>query len=108
MDKLIATPKALEVIDLLKNKHGELIFQQSSGCCDGTVPMCFKVEGHYISSQNILVGYLLDVPYYIDKSQVDYLKHMQIIVDVLDGYGASFSLESLEGYGFIMRSKIIE
>ena len=108
MDKLIATPKALEVIELLKNKHGELLFQQSSGCCDGTVPMCFQAEGHYIGSQNVLIGELLGVPYYIDKSQAEYLKHMQIIVDVLDGHGASFSLESAEGYGFIMRSEILK
>ena len=108
MEKLVATPKALQVIELLKNKHGKLLFQQSSGCCDGTVPMCFQAERHYISSQNILIGEILGVPYYIDKTQAEYLKHMQIIIDIMDGHGASFSLESAEGYGFIMRSKIFK
>lgn len=107
MEKLIATDKAIEVIELLKKKHGNLLFQQSSGCCDGTVPMCFQADGHYISSQNVLVGDIAGVPYYIDKQQNDYLKHMQIIVDVMAGQGASFSLESAEGFAFIMHSKVL-
>jgi uncharacterized protein len=108
MEKLIATDKAIEVIELLKKKHGNLLFQQSSGCCDGTVPMCFQADGHYISSQNVLVGEIAGVPYYIDKTQDEYLKHMQIIVDAIEGQGASFSLESAEGYAFMMHSKVLE
>lgn len=108
MEKVIATKKALEVIDLLKVKHGRLLFQQSAGCCDGTVPMCFHADGHYISSQNVLVGHIADVPYYVDKKQYDYMNHMQIIVDAMDGQGASFSLESVEGFAFIARSRMLK
>jgi len=108
MEKLVATDKAIQVIEVLKHKYGSLLFEQSSGCCDGTVPMCFQADGHYISSQLILVGEIAGVPYYIDKNQNEYLKNMQIIVDVMDGPGASFSLESTEGVGFIMHSKMLE
>jgi uncharacterized protein len=107
MEKLVATAKAIEVIEMLKQKHGNILFQQSSGCCDGTVPMCLEADGHYISSQNVLVGTIADVPYYIDKQQAEYLKYMQIEIDVLNGNGASFSLESALGYSFIMRSHIL-
>ena len=108
MEKLIATEKAIEVVEMLKAKHGNLLFQQSAGCCDGTVPMCFQADGHYISSQNILIGEIAGVPYYIDKKQYDYLKHLQILVDVMEGQGGSFSLESVEGYAFIMHSKVLK
>lgn len=108
MEKLIATQKAVEVIELLKNKHGNILFEQSAGCCDGTVPMCYEADGHYISSQNVLVGEIAGVPYYIDKKQYEYMKHMQIIVDAIDGQGASFSLESIEGFAFIAHSKILK
>lgn len=107
MDKLVATKKAIEMVELLKSKHGNILFQQSSGCCDGTVPMCFDADGYYISSQMILIGKIADVPYYIDKNQAEYLKNMQIVVDIMDGPGASFSLESTEGFGFIMHSKML-
>lgn len=108
MEKLIATAKAMDVIELLKVKHGNLVFEQSSGCCDGTVPMCFQADGHYISSQLVLIGEIAGVPYYIDKHQAEYLKHMQILVDVMEGRGASFSLESAEGFAFLMKSSVIE
>ncbi len=108
MEKLIATEAAHNVIELLKAKHGSLLFQQSSGCCDGTVPMCYQADGFYINSRNILLGEIGGVPYYVDKNQYEYMKHTQIIVDAIEGPGASFSLESVEGYAFITHSKILK
>ena len=108
MEKLIATKKAIEVVELLKNKHGNILFQQSAGCCDGTVPMCYQAAGFYIGSQNIQIGEIAGVPYYVDKKHYEYMKHMQIIVDVTEGQGASFSLESIEGYAFITHSRVLQ
>ena len=106
--KITATQKAIELVEMLKAKHGELLFEQSAGCCDGTVPMCYKAEGHYISSQLVQVGEIASVPYYIEKNQLNYMQHMQAEIDVLEGPGASFSLESAEGFGFIARSSAIK
>lgn len=107
MEKLIATDKAIEVIEVLKAKHGKLLFQQSAGCCDGTVPLCFSADGHYISSQNVLIGTISDVPYYIDKQQASYFSHVQLTVDAIQGMGASFSLESAEGYAFLLHTRAL-
>ena len=104
--KITATEKAIQVVEMLKLKHGTILFEQTSGCCDGTVPLCLKADGHYISSQLVIVGQIADVPYYIEKRQLRYLEHMQIEIDVMDGPGVSFSLESVEGYGFITRSTV--
>ena len=71
------------------------------------MPMCFQADRHYSSSQLVLLGEIAGVPYYIDKHQEEYLKHMQLLVDVMEGQGASFSLESIEGYAFMMRSKVM-
>ena len=54
--KISATEKTIEVVKQLKEKYGELIFEQSAGCCDGTAPMCFEKKGHYLSSQMEQVG----------------------------------------------------
>ena len=104
--KITATEKAIQVVEMLKYKHGPIIFEQTSGCCDGTLPLCIKTEGHYISSQLVIVGYIADVPYYIEKRQLPYLEHYTLEMDVIEGQGASFSLESAEGYGFIIHSTI--
>ena len=108
MVKITATEKTIELVEKLKVKHGDILFEQSAGCCDGTVPMCYKAEGHYISSQLVLVGHIADVPYYVEKTQLKYMEHMQSEIDVLEGPGASFSLESAEGYGFIARSSALK
>ena len=105
MEKVIATEAAIKVIELLKSKHGNILFQQSAGCCDGTVPMCYQADGFYIGSQNLNIGEIVGVPYYVDKKHYEYMKHMQIIVDAIEGQGASFSLESVEGYAFIAHSR---
>ncbi|MER2000901.1 MAG: DUF779 domain-containing protein [Lysinibacillus sp.] len=108
MDKITATPEAIEVIEKLKAKHGNLLFEQSYGCCEGTTPMCYPADGHYISSQLELIGTIVNVPYYMDKKQLKYMAHMQQTLDVSQGNGASFSLESSEGLSFTLQSTIIK
>ncbi len=43
--RLEVTEKALEVIKTLKEKHGDLMFYQAGGCCEGTQPQCFEKGG---------------------------------------------------------------
>ena len=51
VEKVIATPAAVELIAFLKTKHGpELMFHQSGGCCDNSAANCylpgtFSLEG---------------------------------------------------------------
>jgi uncharacterized protein len=53
--------------------------------------------------------YLGDIggcPFYISKSQYEYWKHTQLIIDVIDGGSDSFSLEGPEGKSFHTRSRV--
>lgn len=38
VERISVTEKAKEVIEQLREQHGELIFHQSGGCCDGSAP----------------------------------------------------------------------
>ena len=40
VERVSVTNKAEAVIDQLREKHGDLMFHQSGGCCDGSSPMC--------------------------------------------------------------------
>ena len=40
VERVIATPAARALIGRLRDRHGELLFHQSGGCCDGSAPMC--------------------------------------------------------------------
>lgn len=103
--RVLATDAALELIELLKTKHGPLMFHQSGGCCDGSSPMCYPEGELIIGSQDVLLGRIGDVPFYMHKNQFDYWKHTQLIIDVVEGRGGMFSLEGVEGKRFLTRSR---
>ncbi len=63
--KLEATPACVELIELLKSKHGELMFHQSGGCCDGSSPMCYLLGEFKVGGQDVLIGDLAGCPFYI-------------------------------------------
>lgn len=105
IERVFATDAALELIELLKGKHGPLMFHQSGGCCDGSSPMCFPDGDLIIGDQDVLLGHIGGVPFYMHKNQYDYWKHTQLIIDVVDGRGGMFSLEGVEGKRFLTRSR---
>lgn len=109
VQRLVATPEALHVIEKLKKEHGELVFNQSGGCCDGTAPMCYEKKDFHVPSRNIKMGDVGGCEFYIDKDQFEYFRYSQIILDVKEesaAFGNSFSLEIDMGYQFITKSRI--
>lgn len=106
VQRVIATEAALELIELLKERHGPIMFHQSGGCCDGSSPMCYPDGDLIIGAQDVLLGEIGGAPFYIHKNQFEYWKHTQIIIDVVDGRGGMFSLEGVEGKRFLSRSQV--
>ena len=104
-ERVIATDAALELIELLKERHGPIMFHQSGGCCDGSSPMCYEQGDLLLGNQDVLLGEIGGSPFYMHKNQFDYWKHTQLIIDVVDGRGGMFSLEGVEGKRFLTRSR---
>ena len=104
--RVVATDAALALIKELEAKHGAIMFVQSAGCCDGSAPICYKQGDFYIGSRDLLIGTIGNVPYYMHKTNFAYYEHTQIILDVVKGMGASFSLESTGEYAFHIRSRV--
>jgi hypothetical protein len=107
VDKVVATPAALDLIELLKRQYGELLFHQSGGCCDNSAANCYLPGDLTIGPGDVYLGDIGAVPFYMSKSQYEYWKHTQIIVDVIDGHGGgTFSLEGPEGKAFLARARL--
>ncbi|MFD1736313.1 DUF779 domain-containing protein [Bacillus salitolerans] len=106
IDKVTATKEALQLIERLKVKHGELLFHQSGGCCDGSSPMCYPKSEFFIGDVDVLLGYIGNCPFYMTEAQYEYWKHTQLIIDVVKGRGGMFSLEGPEGLRFLTRSRV--
>jgi uncharacterized protein len=103
--KVVATESALSLIAKLSQRHGPLMFHQSGGCCDGSAPMCYLNGEFRVGQQDVHLGDVAGSPVYIGAAQYEYWRHTQIIIDVVPGRGAGFSLESPEGVRFITRSR---
>jgi uncharacterized protein (DUF779 family) len=105
-DQVLATDAAVELMAKLYGKYGDLMFHQSGGCCDGSSPMCYPRGEFLLGDNDILVGTLGDTPFYMSRSQFEYWKHTQLILDVVPGRGGMFSLENPEGVRFLIRSRV--
>ncbi|HHB78063.1 MAG TPA: DUF779 domain-containing protein [Saprospiraceae bacterium] len=101
------TDAAKEVLRKLKEEHGELIFHQSGGCCDGTAPMVFEAGEMYLDDSDVLLGQLDGVNYYMNEEQFEFWKNSFLTVDVTEGRGSSFSLEISLGLRFIIHSRLL-
>lgn len=107
VDKVVATPATLELIELLKRKHGPaLMFHQSGGCCDNSAANCYLPGEITIGSGDVYLGEIGGCPFYMGKAQYEYWKHTQLIIDVIAGSGGTFSLEGPEGKAFHSRSRV--
>lgn len=100
------TDAAKEVIDQLREQHGELMFHQSGGCCDGSSPMCFPKGDLMINETDVFLGSIHDCEFYMSQDQFEYWKHTQLTVDITPGRGSSFSLEIPLGIRFVIKSRL--
>ena len=103
-----APPAAAELIEKLKSEHGDVLFHQSGGCCDGSAPMCFALGEFILGDNDVHLGDIGGVPFYISESQYEYWSHTQLIIDVVPGRGGMFSLEGPTGRRFLTRSRFYE
>jgi uncharacterized protein (DUF779 family) len=106
IERVTVTARARVVIDQLREQHGELIFHQSGGCCDGSSPMCFQKGEFLLGSRDLCLGEIHGCRFYMAADQFEYYKNMQITVDVTEGRGSSFSLEIPLGLRFMAVSRI--
>ncbi len=106
VERVSVTDEAKAVIDKLRDKHGELIFHQSGGCCDGSAPMCFEKGDFLIGARDLCLGEIHGCKFYMASDQFEFYKNMHIMVDVSEGRGSSFSLEIPLGLRFMAVSRI--
>ncbi len=99
--RIDVTEKALEIIKILKEKHGDLMFYQAGGCCEGTQPQCFEKGGFYLRTNDVMIGLVDEFEFWLDKDLFEYWKFSHFTLDIVDGFGpGGFSLETPLGKTF--------
>jgi uncharacterized protein (DUF779 family) len=99
--RLDVTEKAMEVIQTLKEKYGDLMFYQAGGCCEGTQPQCIEKGGFYVRTNDVMIGLIDGFEFWIDRDLFEYWKFSHFTLDITDGFGpGGFSLETPLGKTF--------
>jgi hypothetical protein len=106
MERVTITDRAIEVIDELRDRLGELMFHQSGGCFDGSSPVCFEKGDLKVGAGDVWLGQVYGCDFFMCKDQFEYWKHAHLTLDVTEGRGSSFSLEISMGARFMIRSRI--
>lgn len=135
--RVALTDDAAALLARLRTVHGELMFHQSGGCCDGSSPMCYPQGDFLLGDADVHLGDLVVdapgptdgpgadgpaadgpagadgaagrfvVPVWMSRPQFEYWKHTHLTIDVVPGRGAGFSVEAPEGVRFIIRSRLL-
>jgi len=106
VERVSATPAALELIAELRAQYGELMFHQSGGCCDGSSPMCYPRGEFLVGDSDVKLGEIGGCPFYMSRAQFEYWQHTHLTIDVVPGRGGMFSLEGPTGRRFLTRSRL--
>jgi hypothetical protein len=67
--------------------------------------MCLRRSDFRPGAQDVLLGEIEGCPFYVGAAQYAYWAPYQIVVDVTDGGGDSFSLEAADGVRFTVLSR---
>ncbi|MGW7576454.1 DUF779 domain-containing protein [Streptomyces sp. NPDC054765] len=111
--RIALSAAATELLRLLRDQHGPLMFHQSGGCCDGSAPMCFPAGEFRTGASDVLLARLTvegvpePVGFWMSADQFERWRHTHLTVDVVPGRGSGFSLEAPEGVRFLIRSRLL-
>ena len=108
MEKIIATEAAAQTIQSLKDRHGELMFYMSGGCCEGSQPLCLEKGEFNPGSNAVLIGEIAGCEFYLSPEQNQYYEYSQLVLDAQPGMGGGFSLEAVLGVAFSVTSRLLE
>lgn len=104
-ERIVASEAANQYIDELRAEHGPLMFLLSGGCCDGSVPNCYKV-GEVLPGQTMLrLGTVNGADFYLGHQEFQYYENSQLTLDVKPGNGGDFSLDCGRGKAFFTHSR---
>lgn len=104
--RVIATKAARDFMVEIKADHGEILFHQSGGCCDGSSPMCYPINDFKLGNFDVCLGEIDGVKVWISGPQFKVWKHTQLILDVVPGRGGMFSLDNGRERRFLSRARV--
>ncbi len=102
--KVTATDAAAKAIRRLQESTGSIAMFQSGGCCDGSLPLCLTAAEMPAGPEDVMLGEIAGMPFYVDGEQYRRWGEPSFIVDVSPGASEGFSLAPSADEHFVSRS----
>ncbi|KUR70051.1 acetaldehyde dehydrogenase [Novosphingobium fuchskuhlense] len=99
-----ATAAAVSLLKSIRADHGEVIFHQSGGCCDGSSPMCFPDGEFRLGANDVLIGQIDGTRFYMSAHQLEKWGPRSLLLDAVPGRGGMFSLDNGREARFLLRA----
>jgi uncharacterized protein len=96
IQRVRATPEAVELLDGLFERHGPVALVQFGRCSDGAAVKCLTRAEVLPGDDDIKLGEIGGAPFYVDAHEYDRSGRPTVTVDVAAGSAGSFALEGLE------------
>lgn len=106
-EKVVITDAGRALLAELRAEHGEVVFQLSAGCCDGTGAMCFKESSAFIGAKDIKLGDADGADVWASPSIAGIWENSQLIIDAGPGSGDGFSLDNGRTTRFLTKARIL-
>lgn len=98
--KISFDEKAKKLLEKLQDEYGELLFYQSFGCCEGTVPLCYTKKDFKIGNNDICLEKNNLFEFYLHRTQVPHYENTALLISTKNKNGSEFSLEYGSGECF--------
>jgi uncharacterized protein (DUF779 family) len=98
-----ATEAAIALLRAIRADHGEVMFHQSGGCCDGSSPMCYPLGEFRLGASDVRIGEIDGASFYMSGPQHEKWGHVPMLLDVVPGRGGMFSLDNGREERFLIR-----
>ena len=105
-ERLSATPSAIGLIQKLTAQYGPILFFQSGGCCEGSVPLCMPANEFKPSPSDVVLGEIEGAVFYMGHNHFQFSENTHTILDALPGSSGSFSLDCGSGMAFITTGRL--
>jgi uncharacterized protein len=107
LTRVMATDSALSLLVSLREKHGPLLLFQAGGSNDSNSLLCYTLDDDRFTNAEVYLGNFEGTPFYVEHKHFEFWKRSQLIVDAVDGTGATDSLDSGSGMHFLMRARLL-
>ncbi len=87
-----ASDQAAAMVRQIVREHGPVAIYQSGGCCDGSLPVCLLADELGQGPNDLQLGEVDGVPFYIDAEQYERWGEPEFLLDVVSGAPEGFSL----------------